>query len=244
MKKIPVAIQLYSLRDVMPKDVPGNLRKLAAMGYQGVEFAGFYNLPGPALRKMLDDCGLRCAGSHTGLDALEGDVFEKIVAINKALGNNRLIIPGADLENLSKSIERMNAAHARAKTCGMRVGYHNHTREFELDKGETRLARIFAATPADFLVQLDIGWAACAAQDVPALLRTYAKRIETVHVKEFSSTNKAAVVGEGQVKWPPIFDIIEEETAAQWYIVEQEQYAVGPVESVRDCIDNIRKMGR
>lgn len=244
MKKIPVAIQLYSLRDVISKDVSGTLKKVAAMGYQGVEFAGFYDLSGEALRKMLDDFGLRCASAHIGLDALEGDNFEKTVAINKALNNNSLIVPGADLANLSKTIERFNAAHARAKTCGMRVGYHNHTREFEIDNGKTKFERIFEATPNDFLVQIDIGWAACAGQDVPALLRKYARRIETVHVKEFSPTDKTAVVGEGQVKWLSVFDLIEKETAAKWYIVEQEQFAVGPMESVKACLDNMRKMGR
>lgn len=243
-KKLPVAIQLYSLRDVVPQDVPGTLRKVAAMGYEGVEFAGYYNLGGDALRKLLDECKLRCAGSHVGLDALEGDAFEKTVAINKALGNDRLIVPGADLQNLAKTIERLNAAHARAKSVGMRVGFHNHTAEFELEGGVTKFDRIFGGTPADFLVQLDIGWASCAKQDVPGILRKYAKRIETVHVKEFSPDNPKAVVGEGSVKWPPVFEILENETATKWYIVEQEQFAVGPLESAKGCLDNIRKMGR
>ncbi len=243
-RKIPTAIQLYSLRDVAPKDVAGTLKQLAAMGYQGVEFAGYYNLEGPALRQLLDTCGLRCAGAHVGLDALEGDAFEKTVALNKALGNNRLIVPGVDLANLSKTLERLNAAHVRAKAVGMRVGFHNHTREFEVENGMTKFDRIFSETPADFLVQLDIGWAAAAGQDVPAILRKYSKRVETVHVKEFSAENPKAPVGEGSVQWAPLFDIIEKETATAWYIVEQEEYAVGPMESVKVCIDNIRKLGR
>jgi sugar phosphate isomerase/epimerase len=242
--KIPVAIQLYSLRDVVPADVPGTLRKVAAMGYEGVEFAGYYNLQGPALRKLLDECGLRCAGAHVGLDALEGDAFEATVAMNKVLGNDRLIVPGADLNNLSQTIARLNAAHVRAKAVGMRVGFHNHTREFDVENGLTKFDRMFAETPADFLVQLDIGWATCAGQDVPAILRKYARRIETVHVKEFSAANPKAAVGEGSVPWPAIFTILEAETAAKWYIVEQEQFAVGPMESAKTGIDNIRKMGR
>ena len=242
--KIPVAIQLYSLRDVAPKDVPGTLRKVAAMGYEGVEFAGYYYLDGAALRKMLDDCGLRCAGAHAGLEALEGDAFEKTVAMNKILGNDRLIVPGVDLQNLSKTIIRLNAAHVRAKARGMRVGFHNHTHEFDLEDGVTKFDRIFSKTPADFLAQVDIGWAACAGQDVPAILRKYSKRIETVHVKEFSPNNPKADVGEGSVKWPAIFEILEKETSVKWYIVEQEQFAIGPMESAKTCIENIRKLGR
>lgn len=243
-KKIPVALQLYSLRDVAPRDVPGTLRRVAAMGYQGVELAGYYNQTGEALGRMLADCGLRCAGDHVGLDLLEGDAFEKTAAINKAIGNDRLIVPGADLQNLSRTIARLNAAHARAKAYGMRVGFHNHVKEFDLDNGTTKFDRIFAETPGDFLVQPDIGWAACAGQNIPALLRKYAGRIETVHVKEYSPASTTAAVGEGAVPWRALFDILEKETAAQWYIVEQENFAIGPLESVKTCIDNIRKMGR
>ena len=94
-KKIPVAIQLYSLRDVIGDDVPGTLEKIAGMGYEGVEFAGYYWFSGEELRAMLDANGLKCAGSHVGLDLLEGDVLEDTVATNKRLGTDRLIIPNA-----------------------------------------------------------------------------------------------------------------------------------------------------
>jgi len=246
-KKIPVGIQLYSLRDVMPGDVPGTLRKVAEMGYAGVECAGYYNLSGSELRKMLDDCNLVCLGAHTGFDALEQDAFEKTVATNKALGTDRLIVPWADVKNLSNTIERLNTAHARAKKHGMRVGYHNHSQEFAVVDGMTIFERIFAETPSDFLVQLDIGWAAHAGLDfsaIAAVLRKYADRIETVHVKEFSRVNPTAAVGEGEVDWAQIFPILEKETAIQCYVVEQEKFAVGPLESARVCRDNIRKLGR
>lgn len=243
-KKIPVAIQLYSLRDVAAKDVAGTLRKVAAMGYVGVEFAGYYDLDGVVLRKMLDDCGLRCAGSHVGLELLEGDSFAKIAAMNKVLGTDRLIVPWADSKDLATTIARLNAAHRRAKECGMRVGFHNHVQEFELENGVTKFDRIFAATPADFLVQLDIGWATCAGQNVPAILRKYSRRIESVHIKEFSPDNPNAAVGEGVVKWAEIFDVLEKETSVKWYVVEQEKYTCGPLESAKTCIDNIRKLGR
>jgi sugar phosphate isomerase/epimerase len=244
VKKIPVGIQLYSVRTEMPKDVAGNLKKLAKMGYQGVEFAGYYDLKPDVLRKMLDDAGLKCAGAHTGLNTLEGDAFEKTVAMNKALGTDRMIIPHADMKDYANVIKRINAIYTRAKAAGMRLGFHNHTGEFALLDGKTYFDLIFEQTPQDFLAQIDIGWAFAAKQDVPALLRKYAKRIETVHVKEFKTNDRKAPVGEGEVKWPPIFDLMEKETSVQWYIVEQEDYMIGPMESAQACIDNIRKMGR
>jgi sugar phosphate isomerase/epimerase len=242
--KVPVAIQLYSVRDVMAEDVAGNLKRLAAMGYAGVEFAGYYNLSGQVLKELLDEAGLRCAGSHTGMQLLEGDAFESTVDINRELGNRRLIIPSADLDELDKTIDRMNAIHQRAKACGMQTGFHNHTKEFEIVDGATKFDRIFSQTPDDFLVQIDIGWATAAAQDVPTLLRKYAHRIETVHVKEFNADNPAAVVGDGQVDWPSVMTLLEKESKMAWYVVEQEKYAVGSMDSARECIQNIREMGR
>lgn len=229
---------------MIPGDVPGTLRKIADMGYEGVEFAGYYHLDGATLRGMLDDCGLRCAGAHVGLNALEGDAFEDTVAINKTLGNDRLIVPGHNLSNMSELIDRLNAAHARAKKHGMRLGFHNHTDEFVIEDGVTRFERMLTETPSDFLAQVDIGWATCAKQDVPAFLRKFSDRIETVHVKEHHPDNHVAAVGEGAVKWPALFDILEQETVIKWYIIEQEAYAIGPMESARTCIDNMRKMGR
>jgi sugar phosphate isomerase/epimerase len=244
-RRIPVGIQLYSLRDVIGADVPGTLKQLAKMGYETVEFAGNYDLPAKTLRAMLDDTGLKCASAHVSLDAVADDALAATVDFYKVLGTELLIVPWADMGELDHVIARLKAAHARALTLGARLGFHNHTGEFNLSAdGVTHFDRIFAELPEDFVVQLDIGWAKAAGQDVPALLRKYAKRTETVHVKEFNPADGAAVVGEGSVDWPAIMDIIETETAVKWYIVEQEQYKVGPMESARGCIENIRKMGR
>ncbi|MCA1808709.1 MAG: sugar phosphate isomerase/epimerase family protein [Kiritimatiellia bacterium] len=238
-----VGIQLYSLRKIIADDVPGCLRQLAEMGYRAVEFAGYYGRSGAELRGMLDECGLSCVGSHTGLPLLEGDQFENTVEINRALGTDRLIVPSMPLDELERSLERLNAACVRARNCGMRVGYHNHAREFELLDGVTIFDRICEATPADLLLQLDLGWAAAAGQDIPLLLRRYADRMETVHIKEYNATNPAAAVGEGQVSWPEIFPLLAEKGIRE-VVVEQESFEVGPLESARVCIENINKWTR
>ncbi len=240
--QIPVAIQLYSVRGVIAEDVPGTLSKLAEMGYDGVEFAGDYGLPAETLRSMLDENGLRCAGAHCGLAALEGESLAGTVAAQKILGNDRLIIPSAPLDDLDDIIARMNRIHAAAKEHGMRAGYHNHTKEFVAQDGVIPFERIFEETASDFLVQVDIGWTSAAGQDVQAILRRYAERIETVHVKEFKPEDPTAAVGQGMIDWIPIMDLLESETAVAWYVVEQEQYRVGPLESARDCIDYLRRI--
>ena len=178
------------------------------------------------------------------MDQLEGDALAETVEINKAVGNDRLIIPGADLSDVNAAIARINTIHEQVKAAGMKLGFHNHTGEFEMVEGKTKLDHIMEGTSDDFLAQIDIGWAFAAEQDVPALLRKYANRIETVHVKEYKPDTPQAVVGEGTVDWPSVMSVMEDEMNVQCYVVEQEQYEVGPMESAKGCIDNIRKMGR
>src|SRR4051794_6490538 len=93
MARIPIALQLYSVRDECAKDLPGVLKEVARMGYEGVEFAGYYGFDAPTLRKMLDDLGLKCAGTHIMLPTLQGDALAETIAFNKTLGNKFLIVP-------------------------------------------------------------------------------------------------------------------------------------------------------
>jgi sugar phosphate isomerase/epimerase len=145
---------------------------------------------------------------------------------------------------MSAGIAQAMEVYERCKAVGMRTGFHNHTGEFDLVDGKTKLDHLFEGTPDDFLVQCDIGWAAAAGADVPAFLRKYSNRLETVHVKEYNADDPTAPVGEGSVDWPTVFEILENETVCKWYVVELEAYKVNSMESARDCINNIRKVGR
>lgn len=94
-------IQMYSVRDITEKDMPGALRALAEMGYKNVEFAGFFGIPAEEIKKLLDDNGLKVSGTHTGWNEI-AEHFEETVAYHKAIGNTRIIIPGADLTTKAK----------------------------------------------------------------------------------------------------------------------------------------------
>ena len=87
MPCIPIALQLYSVRHECEKALPGVLHAVAAMGYDGVEFAGYYGRSAQELRRMLDDVGLRCAGTHTGLNTILGDELPRTIEFNRTLGN-------------------------------------------------------------------------------------------------------------------------------------------------------------
>src|SRR5690242_19103224 len=92
--KVPVAVQLYSVRRLCATDLPGTVAGVAKLGYQGVEFAGYFNHGAKKLRGMLDSDGLKCCGTHIGIDALLGDALPKTVEFNQTIGNRNLIVPG------------------------------------------------------------------------------------------------------------------------------------------------------
>ena len=87
MSKIPIALQIYSVRKEAEQDLAGVLAAVAKMGYEGVEFAGYYGHSAQDIRKMLDDNGLKCCGGHLGIDTLLGDALPATIEFQQTLGN-------------------------------------------------------------------------------------------------------------------------------------------------------------
>ncbi|HET6385490.1 MAG TPA: sugar phosphate isomerase/epimerase [Armatimonadota bacterium] len=250
MGKIPIALQLYSIRQDCARDLPGCLTAVSKMGYDGVEFAGYYGRSAPELKQLLDDNGLKVAGTHIGLDTLLGSALEATVEFNRIIGNRFLIVPGVAEERRSsraawlKTAKTFNEVAERLKLYGMKTGYHNHGVEFKPMDGELPWETFFGNTTKDVVMQLDIGNAMHGgAKPIPYLSR-YPGRATTVHLKEYDPDNPNALIGEGTVKWDEVFSLCEGIAATEWYIVEQESYAYPPLECVDRCLQNLRKMGR
>lgn len=93
MAKIPVGVQLYSVRDDAAKDLPGTMAAVAKMGYTGIEWAGYHGRTAKELRKLADDLGLKSCGTHTGMETLLGDKLQQTMDYNAELGNKYLIVP-------------------------------------------------------------------------------------------------------------------------------------------------------
>lgn len=251
MAKIPIGLQLYSIREDCKKDLPGVLKAVAKMGYDGVEFAGYYNYSAKDLRKMLDDLGLKCCGTHTGLNTVAGDELNKTIDFNKELGNAYLIVPWiAEEKRNSKqawldTAKQFNEIADKLKPHGMLTGYHNHHVEFTpIDGGQTGWDLFFSSTRPEVVMQLDTGNALHGGAESPPILRKFPGRAVTVHLKEFAKNNDKVLVGEGDVDWKAVFDACESVGGTKWYIVEQESYAHPPMECVDKCLQNLRKMGK
>jgi len=249
---IPIALQLYSVREDCAKDLPGTLKAVAKMGYAGVEFAGYYNYSPKDLRKMLDDNGLKCAGTHTPLASVMGSQLAPTIEFNQALGNRFLIVPWLDERYRVDEHAWTVLAHAfndiagRCGKSGMYVGYHNHSFEFQPLKDAPALPwdLFFGNTVREVVMQFDTGNALHGGAHAATFLQRYPGRALTVHLKECSATNKNALVGEGDVQWAEIFKLCETIAGTQWYIVEQETYAHPPLECARLCLEKLRAMGK
>jgi len=250
MASIPIALQLYSVREDCARDLPGTLEAVAKMGYAGVEFAGYYGRSAAELRQRLDDLGLKVAGTHIGLDTLLGDELERTVEFNRTLGNKFLIVPGlAESRRNSRAAwletaRLFNEVAERLKPHGMLTGYHNHYVEFQPMEGELPWDTFFSNTSPEVVMQFDTGNAMHGGADPVPFLERYPGRALTVHLKEYSATNENALIGEGDVNWNRVFDLCETSGGTQWYIVEQETYAYPPLECVDRCLQKLREMGK
>ena len=249
-KRIPVGVQLYSVRDECGKDLPGTLSQIAEMGYEGVEFAGYYGRDAQTLRKMLDERGLKCCGTHTALDTLLGDELAKTIEFHKTLGNRFLIVPGlpGNRRNSAQAwldtAKLFNDIAAKLKPHGMRTGYHNHSIEFKPMDGKVPWDIFFGNTVPEVVMQLDTGNAMHGGGETVPLLKRYPGRAGTLHVKPFSRANPKAVVGEDELPWGEIFTLCETLGGTEWYIVEYEVGGVPAVDAIRRCLAGIRKLGR
>ena len=250
MARIPIGLQLYSVRKDCEQDLPSVLDQVAKMGYEGVEFAGYYGRTAEDLRKMLDDRGLTCCGTHTGIQTVQDDQLQAAIDFALTLGNPYVIVPGLpdDWRNSRdawlRTAEFFNTLSDKLSDHKLLCGYHNHSIEFtELD-GELPWDTFFGNTNCDVIMQFDTGNAMHGGADPVPFLERYPGRAMTVHLKEFSATNDKALIGEGDVPWDKIFALCETIGGTEWYIVEQESYAFPPLECVAKCLDKLREMGK
>lgn len=251
MARIPIGLQLYSIREDFKQDALGTLKAVSAMGYEGVEFFGgsFGGYSARELRQVLGDLGLRCCGAHTPLSALLGDALAPTAEYAAALGNPYLVVPSMPEERRSSLAAWREAAllfagiAAQLKPFGLRLGFHNHTVELQPVDGKMPFDVFFSATGPDVFVQTDLGHAVHAGADPLRCLSDYPGRATTVHITEYS-TDGSALIGDRWPHWPEVFRLCETTGKTEWYIVEQESYPYPPQESVRRCLDNMRRMGK
>ena len=246
MAPLPIAAQLYTLREVMPKDVPGTLHALAGLGYDGVELAGLHNTPPREWRRLLDDLGLKLCSNHVALDRLEGDLG-RVIEENRMLGCSLLVVPWLPLPRRS-DYPALGAALTRLgeqlRQAGMRLAYHNHDYELRDQGGKVGLQVLLETTdPALVSFELDCGWAWKSGQDPLVWMQKLAGRLPLLHVKDVTADGDWAEVGHGAVPYGPVLDAAAG-LGVEWLIVEQDTTRRPPLESLGMSIAWLRERSR
>lgn len=251
MNKVPVAVQLWSVRDDVVADLSGTLAKLADMGYVGVETAGLGKPSTSEWTRVLKDNGLTVSGAHIGLDSVMGTTLTETLEMYGEIGCRRFTVPAlarcytGSLDGYRRACTALNMAADRAKSLGCTVGYHNHDFEFKFVENRIPFALMLDCLISDVEVQFDMGWLYKAGCDGAAYVRSLPGRIKTIHVKAFKLGDESAVVGEDSVPWADVFTACETVGGTEWYVVEHENYEVHtPMQCVKMCIDNLRAMGK
>ena len=246
----PIGVQLYSVRQNCQKDLPGTLNAVGKIGYKGVEFAGYYGRDAKTLRKLLDDAGLKCCGTHTALDTILSDKLAATIEFNKTLGNKYLIVPSMPAKYSKTRAGWQNAADLfseasdKARSQGMIVGYHTHTAEFESIDGEMPFDIFFQRAKKEVVIQFDTGNAGHLGVDPRVYLKKYPGRTASIHAKPYSKKNPNALIGEDELAWPEIFELCETSAGTEWYIVEYERNNESPLVSIEKLHKTMCEMGK
>ncbi len=236
----PIGLQLYSVRDMAAKDFFGTLRKVAEIGYAGVELSGFHGHTEADTKKVLDDLGLKAVSSHDGLPADQA-AFDATVARAKLFGHDLTVVAWMPpehfqtLDAVRKLADTLEAYAQRLKPHGLKLAYHNHAQEMVQLGDDYALGHLYKFAPT-LWGQTDIIWASNFGKADPvAFVRKHAKKINTLHVKDgpLVEGKNWLAVGSGKVK---VADCVKaaDPSVLKWLIVELDACDTDMLTAVRE----------
>ena len=244
------ALQVYTVRDAVNAvgGLEKALEKIAGIGYEGVEFAGYYDLPAKQLKKALDDNGLKAAGSHGWFDDLTDD-FDNTVQYCLDIGLEYASVPGIPPEfhdSFEKTVETAQTLGKLAEKCeqrGLKLSFHNHKHEFTTVYNGKSVNEILLEYGAPLGFELDTGWSSVAGIENREYMHRLGNRLHLVHLKDVVGDHTPVEIGTGEVDIKKVVDTAKEMGVA-WGIVEQDnmQTYTDPFESVAVSLANLKKL--
>ena len=250
MPKIPIALQMYTLRDDTEKDFAGTIRKVAEIGYAAVELAGRGSLSVRELSALLADNHLKVAGSHIGLDQLEADL-PKVIEENLALGNRYVVVPylaedrRRTADDYKKLAGTLNEFGQTLQSSGLTLCYHNHDFEFQpLDNGQMGEDILLENSDAQFVkAEVDTYWVLKAGQDPVAFINKHSGRVPLIHIKDMDPADGSfAPVGTGKLPLDAL--VAAAPTVGAEYLIVEQDVCKGPaIEAVTLSYDNLKAKG-
>jgi sugar phosphate isomerase/epimerase len=252
-KRLPVGLELYSVRDELAKDLMGTVRTVAKQGYEVVEFYSPYFQWKPDyardVRTLMDDLNIKCLSTHNPRAALEGDGLKNAIELNQIIGSRTIVVasPGRmeSQDDWKRLAEALTKAAEAVKPVKMRVGYHNHQLEFMEKDGFRPMPFLAANTPRDVTLQFDVGTCMEAGVDPVAWVKANPGRIRSLHLKDWGAgpdRGYRVLFGEGDTPWSALLDAAESKGGAEYYLIEQEGSRFPSIETAEKCLANFRKL--
>jgi len=242
-----------------PTEVPRLSDQERAQWVKGVEFYAPYlgwTIPyAKEVRTQLDDLGLRCYSTHNpSASLMPGDTMSKAIEINQVLGARHIIMASpppntASLDDWKRVSGRLAEASAQLAPHGLLAGFHNHRIEWNPLEGGQRVMDVIAAnTPAEFVLQFDVGTCLEAGQDPVAWIKAHPGRIRSLHLKDWAPGAEAdqkgyrVLFGEGVAPWKEILAAAEATGGVEFYLMEQEGSRFSELETAQRCLATWRDM--
>jgi sugar phosphate isomerase/epimerase len=212
---VPLGLQLYSVRDQLPKDFDGTLKQLGALGFHEVESAGYFNHSAADAKAAIAAAGLNLVSAHYPMPMLRTKLDE-IISFSKAVGNGAVVCSSPALKDPAKlksmtpeqrhhaftledwqwNAENLNSIGEKVHAAGLNFAYHNHYTEFHTTDGKVPYDELMRLTdPAKVTMEMDCGWVVIGGGQPVEFLRKYAKRITMLHVKDFKPIKITPGVG-------------------------------------------------
>ena len=268
MSSLPIAIQVYSIREDASADLYATLKKIKEMGYDGVEFAGLYGNAPATIKAWCNELGLVPISAHVPFVDMLKDPMG-VLSQYAEIGCKYVVVPYLIPEhrpehaNFAYVVEYIAILGKAAKKLGMTLLYHNHEFEFLKIEGKYALDHLYDTVPAELLqTELDTCWVNVGGEDPASYVRKYTGRAPIVHLKDFAGEKSGDMyeligiekkapqrpsnfefrpVGKGCQNFPAILDAAKA-AGAEWVVVEQDAPSMGlsPLECAKESIDYLK----
>jgi sugar phosphate isomerase/epimerase len=253
---VPVGLQLYSVREQLPKDFDGTLAKLSALGIKEVEAAGYFNKPAKDFRHSLDEAGLRCVSTHHSLSDVRPKL-DQFIEYGHTIGLEYMICSSAggvhrdpsrkgelDLDDWRYVADEFNKVGEKVKAAGLTFGYHNHIVEFGTEGGVVFYDELLKRTdPKLVVMEMDCGWVVASGHNPVEYLGKNPERFPLLHVKDFvkkpDGKYRNVVMGHGFIDYQPI---IRAATGLKHYFIEQEEFEGDAFAELRGDVEYMRNL--
>ena len=257
--KSGIGIQLYTIRDNMAQDVVGTLKRVADIGYQYLELAGysdgkFYGYKPAEFKKIVSDLGMEIISSHTGVEVKGVDTsnVDIMAEAHADLGVKYCVQPWlveerrVSADSYRAFVNELNLIGEVMKRYGIRFAYHNHDFEFFEVDGLTPFTDIFMpeSDPELLTFELDNYWVTRAGFDPVEVMKAFPGRFELWHIKDMEDSEDQffAPVGEGVIDYQRIFNV-KETAGMKYFFVEQDRTRDGnAMQAIETSFNNLKNL--